>query len=165
MSRDAGFYSGLVDNVGRPIPGAPNLIRVGASAVVFDGDGRVLLEKRSDNGWWGLPGGAVDVGESVEQAVVREVFEETGLTVTAARLVGIYSDPRRHAIASYPDGNVVHAVSVCFECEVRSGDLRLSDESMALRYFRPDELPDQTLPGHVGRIRDALEKRPEAFVR
>jgi 8-oxo-dGTP pyrophosphatase MutT (NUDIX family) len=61
-------------------------VRASVSAVIFDRQGRVLLQQRSDGGQWGLPGGSVEIGESLHQAVAREVSEETGLRVTASRL-------------------------------------------------------------------------------
>ncbi len=67
-----------LDDTGRTVPDQPHAVLPAVCAAIFDGDGRVLLERRSDNGFWSLPGGAVDVGESVEQAVKREVMEETG---------------------------------------------------------------------------------------
>ena len=66
-------------------------IRPGVAAVIFTND-RVLLQRRDDTGHWGLPGGAVEPGESVRQALIREVREETGLEVEPLRLIGVYSD-------------------------------------------------------------------------
>jgi ADP-ribose pyrophosphatase YjhB (NUDIX family) len=64
------------------------------AAVVLDGEGRILLQRRSDNGLWGLPGGSVEIGEAVRDAIKREVREETGLTVEVVRLIGVYSNPK-----------------------------------------------------------------------
>ena len=152
------------DNTGKPVS-APTEIRAGTSAAIFNESGHVLLEKRSDNGWWGMPGGAVDPSESVEQAIEREVFEETGLRVRVKRLVGVYSDPVNHTIASYPDGSVVHNVNAFFECERVSGELRMSAESTDLRYFPVDALPENILPGPRMRIQDALARKSEAYIR
>ena len=104
-------------------------IRPAVSAVIFNRRGRLLLPQRSDGGQWGLPGGSVEIGESVREAVVREVREETGLTVAARRLVGVYSAPALQLVR-YPDGNVWHYVSMCFECTVRSGTLQTCDETL-----------------------------------
>jgi len=92
-----------------------------------------LLQQRSDGGQWGLPGGSVEIGESVTGAVAREVREETGLTVVPRRLVGVYSDPELQVVR-YPDGNVWHYVNVCFECVVRGGSLTTCDETLALEW-------------------------------
>jgi ADP-ribose pyrophosphatase YjhB (NUDIX family) len=139
-------------------------VRPSASAVIFDRRGRVLLQQRSDGGQWGLPGGSVEIGESVTDAVIREVREETGLIVTVRRLVGVYSDPARQVVR-YPDGNVWHYVNVCFECVVRGGTLTTCDETLSLRYVSPTRLPRTLLPNHRIRIRDACSRRAAAFVR
>ena len=139
-------------------------IRPGVGAVIFDG-ARVLLQRRDDNGRWGLPGGAVEPGESVREALVREVREETGLEVEPLRLVGVYSDPANHQIVTYPDGNVIHYVSVVFECAVRGGTLACGAESLDLGFFPSDALPADTLPISRIRIVDAVARQPGAFVR
>jgi glycerol-1-phosphatase len=139
-------------------------VRPSVSAVIFDRRGRVLLQQRSDGGQWGLPGGSVEIGESVTAAVVREVREETGLTVRVARLVGVYSEPRRQVVR-YPDGNVWHYVNVCFVCAARGGTLTTCDETLDLRYFPLRRLPATLLVNHRIRIRDARARRAAAFVR
>src|SRR5258705_6271456 len=126
------------------------VIRPGVAAVIFQDD-RVLLQRRDDNRRWGLPGGSVEPGESVRTAVIREVHEETGLTVEPLRLIGVYSDPANHQIVSYPDGEVVHYVSTAFECRVLSGALTTCAESLELAYFDPDALPADLMP--IARIR------------
>jgi 8-oxo-dGTP pyrophosphatase MutT (NUDIX family) len=87
-----------------PTAPRPNSLVPAASGVVVDDQGRILLHRRADTGFWALPGGAMDLGESIAQTIVREVKEETGLDIEPVRLVGIYSDPR-HVIA-YTDGEI-----------------------------------------------------------
>ena len=96
----------FVDSSGQPLSKMPDSILPSTNGVVFNSRGEVLLQKRADNGYWGLPGGRVDIGESVEQGAIREVLEETGLHVTVKRLIGIYSDPEQYSILSYPWGLV-----------------------------------------------------------
>lgn len=139
-------------------------VRPSVSAVIFDGRGRLLLQQRSDGGQWGLPGGSVEVGESVMAAVRREVSEETGLEVAVERLIGVYSDPGLQ-ILRYPNGMVWHYINVCFECAVRGGALQTSDETLAVRYFAPRRLPATLLPNHRVRIRDARARRGAPFIR
>jgi ADP-ribose pyrophosphatase YjhB (NUDIX family) len=139
-------------------------VRPSVSAVIFDRRGRLLLQQRSDGGQWGLPGGSVETGESVRAAVIREVREETGLRVRVRRLIGVYSEPRLQVVR-YPDGNVWHYVSVCFECAVQGGELTTCDETLALAYVAPTRLPASLLPNHRIRIRDACSRRAAAFVR
>ncbi|MDP6453859.1 MAG: NUDIX domain-containing protein [SAR202 cluster bacterium] len=153
------------DSTGNPLTGMPNRIAAGASAIIFDDDGWVLMEKRSDNGFWGLPGGAVDIGESVQDAVVREVLEETGLTVEVTRLVGIYSDPDDFCFMQYPDGNLVHSVVSVFECAQIGGQLQVSEESTDLKYHPIDSLPEQVLLSHRIRITDAALHVKTPFVK
>src|SRR5438093_13780789 len=82
----------------------PNSVVPAASAVVEDGQGRVLLHLRRDNQLWALPGGTMDIGETIEQTAIREVKEETGVDIEIVRLVGIYSDP--HHVIEYSDGEI-----------------------------------------------------------
>lgn len=139
-------------------------VRPSVSAVIFDRRGALLLQQRADGGQWGLPGGSVEVGESVDAAVRREVLEETGLRVTVRRLVGVYSDPALQVVR-YPDGAVWHYVNVCFECAVRGGALTTCDETLALRYFPLRRLPPTLLANHRVRIRDARARRAAPFIR
>lgn len=139
-------------------------VRPSVAAAIFDARGRVLLQQRSDGGQWGLPGGSLEIGESVTEGVIREVREETGLTVTVRRLIGVYSEPKLQVVR-YPDGNVWHYVSVCFECAVRSGTLTTCDETLALRWVSPTRLPATLLANHRIRIRDARARRAAAFIR
>ena len=106
---------------------------------LIERDGGLLMERRSDCGRWGLVGGMVEVEESLEGALRREVFEETGLVVTACGLAGVLTDPSR--IVRYPDGNVVRLMAFAFRAEVEGfGPLRPSEESEELRFFGPGEL-------------------------
>ncbi|MFC0526255.1 NUDIX hydrolase [Phytohabitans kaempferiae] len=116
----------------------PNRIVVAATAFVLDEDGRVLLIRRSDNGLWALPGGAQDIGESIAQTVVRETYEETGITVEVAGIVGIYSDPN-HVIA-YSDGEVRQQFSICFRARYHSGEPTRSSETPEVAWIARAEL-------------------------
>lgn len=130
-------------------------IRPSVSAVIFDGPANLLLMRRSDNGEWGIPGGSVEIGESVEKAILREVREETGLSVVVARLIGVYSDPQFQVVA-YPDGRVMHYVNICFQCDIVGGALAVSPETLELGFFPVTALPEPFVPLHRIRIEDAL---------
>ncbi len=121
-------------------PNAPpaNAIVPAVTAVVTDTDGRVLLIHRTDNDRWALPGGGIELGESVSDAVQREVKEETGIDVEVTGLVGIYSDPR-HVIA-YDDGEVRQQFSICFRARSAGGELAGSSESSEVRWVPTDEI-------------------------
>jgi ADP-ribose pyrophosphatase YjhB (NUDIX family) len=140
------------------------VIRPGVSAIILTAEG-LLLQRRADNGLWGLPGGGVEPEESVSAAVVREVQEETGLEVTPVRLIGVYSSPEHHQVVTYPDGNVIHYVSCSFECRVVGGTVASGVESLEVAWFDPERLPPELMPMHRIRIFDALARQPGAFVR
>jgi 8-oxo-dGTP pyrophosphatase MutT (NUDIX family) len=119
----------------------------------------ILLERRHDCGWWGLPGGKVEPGESLIDAAVREVFEETGLTIEVTNLIGVYSDPNGR-IVTYPDnGDVVQLIDAVVEARVLSGQIVCSHESEEIRFFSPSQLPEQIVPPARQPIADALEGR------
>jgi len=145
--------------------GREGRIRLGCSAVIFDENRqKVLLTRRADNGLWCLPGGAVDPGESVEEACTREVFEETGLRSRVTRLVGVYSDP--HKLVEYPDGAKAQIVALSFEAEITGGEMGLSNETSGIDFFAIEAIAGMDLLlNHEQRIRDALEGREKAFVR
>ncbi|MBT2402694.1 MULTISPECIES: NUDIX domain-containing protein [unclassified Streptomyces] len=122
----------------------PNSMVVAASAVVTDDHGRILLQRRRDNDLWALPGGGMDLGDSLPGTAVREVREETGLDVEITGLVGTYTDPRH--IIEYSDGEVRRQFNVCFTARVIGGELAISHESTELRFVEPVEL--DSLPMH-----------------
>lgn len=138
----------------RPVD-ANTIVRLGVAVIIRDADGRILLERRSDCGWWGMPGGRVEAGESVEQAAIREVLEETGLTVRITGLVGLYSEPAGR-IVTFPD-NVVQLVDAAVTAEIVSGELTKSHESEELRFFLPQEIPVEIVPPVRRLLADAIE--------
>ncbi|MEU8629038.1 NUDIX domain-containing protein [Streptomyces sp. NPDC048669] len=129
---------------------ASNSLVVAASAVVTDSAGRILLQRRTDNGLWALPGGGMDLGDSLPGAAVREVKEETGLDVEITGLVGTYTDPRH--VIEYSDGEVRRQFNVCFTARITGGELCLSDESTELRFVAPADL-DALSMHHTQRLR------------
>ena len=129
----AEFFYG---NPNAPRPNRP--IGVGVLALI-ERDGALLLEKRSDCGRWGFVGGAVEVEESLEDALRRETLEESGLIVVGEELFAVFPGPSR--LVRYPDGNVVRLMTFVYRAEVENfGTLRRSEESEELRFFRPEEL-------------------------
>lgn len=139
----------------------PTGLRVSVNSYIVH-DGRILLQRRSDNGNWNLPGGGVDIGESLTTALHREVLEETGLTVGVTRYVGVYSDPLETTLA-YADGRVLHYIAHVLECRVTGGALRVNYESLELGWFDPHALPEPFSPQHRRRVADALEAQATVF--
>jgi 8-oxo-dGTP pyrophosphatase MutT (NUDIX family) len=121
-------------------PGAPkaNTIVPAVTAIVINNSNELLMIERSDNGYWAVPGGAQDIGESVIDAVKREVAEETGIVVEVVHLTGIYSDPR-HVIA-YDNGEVRQEFSLCFRAKPVGGSLRMSAEATKVQWVSPEQL-------------------------
>ena len=148
----------------------PQELRLSVSAVVWRARSgaacrEILLMRRSDNGHWGLPGGYVERGESVAQAVAREVREETGVRIEVGRLIGVYSDPGRQVI-EYADGRRVHAVNLCFEAfSLGEGEPTTPEETLATAYFPHDGLPSPFVPIHAIRVQDATAEGKAACVR
>lgn len=141
----------------------PNSLVVAASAVVTDEEGRILLQRRRDNDLWALPGGGMEMADSLPGAAVREVKEETGLDVEITGLVGTYTHPR-HVIA-YTDGEVRRQFNVCLTARVVGGRLTISDESTELRFVPAEELAE--LPMHHTqrlRLRHFLEHREQPYL-
>lgn len=146
----------------RDAPEANSLVP-GASAIVVDEEGRLLLHRRSDNDRWALPGGVMDIGETIAQCAEREVLEETGLTVKAYRIIGIYSDPEH--VFAYSDGEVRQEFSVCFACQILAGKVARSDESFEVRFWPVEELDNLNMhPSIQLRISHYLSGQPEAFI-
>ncbi len=138
-------------------------LMLGVSAVIFNEQGRVLLTRRTDNGLWCLPGGAFETGESVSEAVAREVIEETGLIIEPIKIIGVYSDP--HRISRYASGNSYHVVVLSFLCRIIGGEIvDVTNETTAIGFFDPQDLPEM-VPVHPERIRDALIEQERAFIR
>ena len=145
--------------------GKRGVLRVGASSIIFDESrGKILLTKRTDNGRWCLPGGGMDPGESIEEACVREAYEETGLHVKVTRLVGVYTTP--DLVVEYADGNVIQPVALSFEATVTGGEMGLSDETTDVGYFSVEEMGSLDLmENHIERIRDAIQHLETSFVK
>ena len=145
--------------------GKRGVLRVGASSIIFDESrGKILLTKRTDNGRWCLPGGGMDPGESIEEACVREAYEETGLHVKVTRLVGVYTTP--DLVVEYADGNVIHPVALSFEATVTGGEMGLSDETTDVGYFSVEEMGSLDLmENHIERIRDSMQNLETSFVK
>ncbi len=128
-----------------------HIFRIGVFAVIED-RGRYVLARRSDNGWWNLPGGGMEAGETADEALAREVREEVGLTVAIEYLIGVYSKPQKSEIV------------LTFLCHPTGGTLGTSDEVSESAWFAPDDLPDPFLPKHRQRLMDALRHRDHALI-
>jgi len=117
---------------------------VSVAGAVMRGDGRILAIKRRDNGHWEPPGGVLESGEPMQEGLVREVLEETGLTVTPERLTGVYQNLERDIRA------------LVFRCRLVSGNLRRSEETSDIDWLTPGEIRARMTPAYAARLLDAV---------
>ncbi len=128
----------------RKLVGARPVILCGAGVTIINSKGEILLQRRIDNDLWAAPGGAVELGESVEETAIREVYEETGLRVKNLKLLGIYSG--KDTYYKYPNGDEVYWITVAFISNEFDGDIRPDYyESKDCRFFSMEELPENLL--------------------
>ena len=146
----------------RRLVGHRPLLMPAASVILEDGEGRVLLQLRADNGLWCYHGGAVELDEVVEDAARRELWEETGLESESLELLGVYSGPELHFC--YPNGDEVSVIDHVYRCRHWHGTLRAQEEEVStLRWFCWDELPEDLMPSARPAFRDWLTlKRRES---
>ncbi|MFK7895738.1 MAG: NUDIX domain-containing protein [Myxococcota bacterium] len=150
----------------------PTELGLSVSAMVWRGE-EFLLMRRADNGFWGLPGGFVELGESVAEAARREVAEETGWASEIGALIGVYSEPKTqvvdysdHARRGAAGPCRVQVVNLCFRAEAKQqGPITTPEETMEMGFFSPSNLPEPFVPIHAVRIEDGLAGRSGAAVR
>ena len=133
----------------RQLIGSRPILMVGAAILVVDQQKRLLLMKRSDSGCWGPPGGATEPGERVEEAAKRETLEETGLSVNAMNLFGVFSGPELYY--KYPNGDEVYNVTIVylsydFESRVGAPLISLDHEHTEWGWFDKDQIPENISP-------------------
>jgi ADP-ribose pyrophosphatase YjhB (NUDIX family) len=129
------------------------LISVGAHGLVRDADGRILLIQRSDDRTWAMPGGTMELGETLRECAVREVREEAGLLVHGVTPFGLYT--RARGWYPNPYGHTYQYISLMCRVDGYEGDLeRVTDESVDAGWFAPDALPERTGGLVVRALRD-----------
>lgn len=127
----------------RAYVGSFRLLLPSVAALVYDGNGRLLLVRQRDHGVWSTPGGSIEPNETPADAVVRETWEETGLWVEPRRVAAVYGGPG--FVVRYPNGDESQYIITVFECEARSGHLRPDDEeTLEVRFW--SELEAAKLP-------------------
>ncbi len=108
-------------------------------------DEKILFQRRTDNGKWGLIGGLLEMNETYEEAALREIREETGLKVRLESFLGIYHN---HNMV-WSNGDAAHVISAYFTAGIVSGEPRIDEESYELRFFGKDEIPELFAEDHT----------------
>lgn len=140
--------------------GQRQIIVAYATAIVRDARGQILFQRRSDFEWWGLPGGVLEIGESLAECACRETWEETGFNVEPLRLVGVYTGPQY--FVHYPNGDEVQQWTATIECRVIGGQPRADGgEGTEVAFFPPEALPPHP-PWYADMVRDTLTERATA---
>ncbi|QTC41635.1 NUDIX hydrolase [Bacillus sp. V3] len=129
----------------RKIVGSRPLIMAGACVILVNSRNEILLQRRTDNHCWGLAGGSLELGESLEEAAKRELFEETGLTASKLKLFNVYSG--QDFYYKYPHGDEVFNVVTAFICDSYEGVLKKGEtEVEKLQFFNVNEIPSNINP-------------------
>jgi len=147
-------------------PEAPraNSLVPAVNVILVNDAGAILLIRRTDNGNWALPGGGIDLGESVAQAAVRETFEESGIECVITGIVGIYSDPK-HVIFYTSNGEARQEFSIVLTARLLGGQPTPSSESSEVRWVPESELPGYTMDRSMRiRVNDFLARNESPVI-
>ena len=129
----------------RKYVGNQPLIMVGSTILMLDDQNRLLMMKRSDSGNWGVPGGAMELGETTEETARRELLEETGIKANELKLFGVFSG--KELYYRYPNGEEVYNVSIVYLAQDVQGSVNLFDgEHYDFQYFDLAQLPENISP-------------------
>lgn len=141
----------------RKLVGTRPLILPGAVVLIINEQDEVLLQHRTD-GNWGLPGGLMELAESLEETAAREVEEETGLKVGKLTLVGVFSGPEYYMKVA--NGDELYAVTAVYSTHEYSGNMEANpDESQDLRFYAFDNLPRGLTKSYRGFVEAYLEQQ------
>jgi 8-oxo-dGTP pyrophosphatase MutT (NUDIX family) len=135
------------------------------AGIVRDADDRILLVQQRDDGTWSTPGGSIEMVDTPADAVVREVWEETGLLVAPTRILAVFGGPS--FVVQYPNGDETQYISTIFECDIRGGVLRDrgddGDEIQAARFFPYNEAIGLTLSVWLRPVLSRLYERTSTW--
>ena len=126
----------------------PRKIILNSAGALIIRDEKILFQRRTDNGQWGLIGGLVEMNETYAQAAIREIWEETGLEVKLDSFLGIFHN--HHMVWS--NGDEAHVISAMFTASIVSGEPRIDEESYELRFFGKDEIPALFAEDHIASL-------------
>lgn len=139
------YYKNLREKVGNQLIFMP-----GVAGVIRNEHGEMLFGRKHHEEKWGLIAGAIELGETPAEAMIREAFEETGLTIHPERIIGVYGGETYRF--TYANGHQVEYITIVFECTIREGELQRENEEMKqLQFFPEDRIPPIAMnyPGSI----------------
>ena len=144
----------------RKLIGTRPIIMCGANVILLNDQEQILLHHRIDSDWWGLPGGAMELGESLEQTARREVLEEVGLTCGKLQLFNVYSGEELYY--KYPSGNEVYNVTATYICKDFSGTINVDkSEGRDARFFPLGHIPSNLTSTIKGSVLEFIDRYNE----
>lgn len=143
----------------RKIIGKRPIILVGSVVILVNEKGEILLQERKyPKGYWGIPGGLMELGESTEETAKREVFEETNLIIDQLKFINVYSGSEYFVTAQ--NGDEFYMVTIAYFTTDFHGELKVDPtESESMSFFHPDQLPEQIVASHKVILNEFLNKR------
>jgi ADP-ribose pyrophosphatase YjhB (NUDIX family) len=143
--------------------GHEKVLMVVSGAIVFDKKHRVLMQRRSDNGQWGFPGGFMELSERIQDTARREVYEETGLQLGKLELLSIHSGPQYDK--TFSNGDQVSLVLISFTCTDYTGEfIECNEESLQNKFFSLKELPENLFTEHRMLVDAILSNKPYPII-
>ncbi len=139
----------------RKFVGHAPIMAVAAMGILYNEEKGLLLEKRTDTGEWCTPGGAIELGETLEEALRREIKEETNLDIANPKLFDIKANV--HMV--YPNKDEVYYTDIVYEINEFHGDLKPDGESRELCFFSLDKLPENIMPTQIGYIEKFVQEK------
>lgn len=139
----------------RRLIGHETLLTVGCGAIIEDQKGRILLQRKENPDIWGIPGGIMEIGETFEETVKREVFEETNLHIQQFTLFGIYSG--KNGFAQYANGDKVFSVQIIFHVSAYEGLIQTNEEAVQLEFLAKTQIPSNLNPHQAPFILDWVQ--------
>jgi 8-oxo-dGTP pyrophosphatase MutT (NUDIX family) len=153
-----------IDYLNDPDAPAANSLVPSANVIVVNDQDQILMIRRTDNDNWAVPGGAMDLGETIVDAALRETQEETGIVCEVTGLIGIYTNPK-HVIRYTSNDEIRQEFSIVFTAKPVSGQLAASNESADPQWVNADAIPGLVMhPSMRERVQHYLDRRPMPYL-